>query len=225
MLAIRPPEYFPGLAYMALVVHVDRFVLADTFQYSKRSMQNRGKLRTPQGWQWISVPLKGGQHKRPIAEVAIETRERWIEKHWRAFQYNYRTTPYFEFYEPRFAPFFEREWKHLGALTCASVELLHELMEGSTELVRASELEGQPDTLPAIWEAVGGGTVGALPDTAAHDAQLVPSLKALHFEAPTYRQNFEGFEPEMSTADLLFNYGPEATAMLREGIAVEAEAS
>ncbi len=219
-IAIRPPEYFPGLAYMALVSHVDCFVLADTFQHSKRSMQNRGKLRTPQGWQWISVPLRGGQSGRPLYEVHVETRERWIEKHWRAFQYNYRSTPYFEFYEPDLTPFFERSWERLGPLSCASVELLHRLMKLPTHLVRASELENKPDTPAAIHAAVEGDELVALPDTAVHDARHVSTAHALRFEPPMYRQNFDGFEPGMSAADLLFNYGPAMPAMLEESVQV-----
>ena len=69
MIAIRPPEYFPCLAYAALLLAVDCFVLADTFQYSRQSFQNRTKVRNPQGWQWVSIPLKGGQHGRPICQV------------------------------------------------------------------------------------------------------------------------------------------------------------
>ena len=224
MIALRPPEYFPGLAYMALVQRAGRFVLADTLPYRRRTMQNRGRLRTPQGWQWISVPLKGGQRGRPIAEVRLENRERWLVKHWRSFQYNYRSTPYFEFYEPEVKPFFEREWTHLGALTCASVELLAGLMDLPTPLVRASRLPGAPRTAAAIEEALrASGETAALRVPASGRAEgLSEAEKAggmFHFDAPTYRQNFEGFEPGMSAADLLFNLGPEAAARLREGCA------
>ncbi len=215
--AVRPPEYFPGLAYMALVQAADVFVMADTFRHSRRSMQSRGRLRTPQGWQWISVPLKGGQRGRAIREVAVENRERWLVKHWRSFQYNYRTTPYFEYYEPQVAPFFERTWQQLGALSCASVELLHELLALPTRLVRASALPGRPDTVPAVLEQIEAGALMALPEAAAHDAALVSDVEAFRFDAPMYRQNFDGFEAGLSAADLVFNYGPEAAALLRGG--------
>lgn len=216
-IAIRPPEYFPGQAYMALVAYVDCFVLADTFRRRRRSMQSRAKLRTPQGWQWISVPLRGKQRGRPLYEARIETRERWLAKHWHAFQYNYRSTPYFEFYEPDVTPFFQRTWEHLGALTCASVELLCTLMKLDTRVVRASTLEGCPDRPTAVWEAVGGGEMMTLAGK-AHDAEEDAAWTRLRFDAPSYRQNFDGFEPGMSTVDLLFNRGPETLALLREGL-------
>ena len=147
--AIHSPEYFPRLPYMALVQHVDRFVLADTFEYRGQSFQNRARLRNPQGWQWIAVPLRAHQKRNAIESVTINEDDPWIGKHWRALQYNYRSTPYFEYFEPRLEPFFQEEWTNLGALTCASIELLHELMDLSTQLVRASSLDGAPSSMQA----------------------------------------------------------------------------
>ena len=221
--AVRPPEYLPGLAYMALAAAVDTFVLADTFQYSNKSFQNRAKLRSPQGWHWISVPLHGKQHGRPIREVEIENKRKWTRSHRRSFEYNYRSTPYFEYYEERFVPLFEKQWKRLGALTCASVELLHGLLELDSRLVRASALAGEPTSVPAVLDALeasGQAMLLAPPSAADHDADLVQEAGAFRYEAPSYHQNFAGFEPGMSTADMLFNYGPDTAAMLRDHASV-----
>lgn len=220
MIAVRPPEYFPRLHYMALMQHVDRFVLADTFRYSRQSFQNRSKLRNPQGWQWITVPLAAHQHGRAIRQVAVNRDDPWRGKHWRAFQYNYRSTPYFEYFEPEVEPFFEQTWTHLGALACASVERLHALMGLTTPLVRASELDGAPDTLAGILAAVGKDALASPPEAAPHDAASASEVHVFHYDAPTYHQNFDGFEPGMSAVDLLFNYGPEAAAMLTQGVRV-----
>ena len=222
MIAVRPPEYFPRLRYMALMQAADCFVLADTFQYSRQSFQNRGKLRNPQGWQWITVPLQSGQRGRSINDIEINTSGRWIEKHWRAFQYNYRSTPYFEYFEPDVEPFFETEWTTLGPLTCASVELVHELMGLSTTLVRASALDGAPDTLEGVLAAMERDDLLTPEAAAPHDREGVPGAEVFRFETPEYRQNFDGFEPGMSAVDVLFNYGPEARALLAQGAQVGA---
>ena len=221
-IAVRPPEYFPRLASLALMQQADRFVLADTFQYSRQSFQNRARLRTPprprQAWQWISVPLKGRQHGRPICEVEVDNRTTWARSHWRAFHYNYRTAPFFDHYEEAFRDLFERPWTHLGALTCATTERLHELFGLASTLVRASELPGVPRHLQALVEAAGGGMLLTSGAAAAHDRRHVASVEAVAYREPAYRQNFDGFEPGMSAADLLFNYGPEALSVLRRGV-------
>lgn len=222
MIAVRPPEYFPRLRYMALMQAVDCFVLADTFRYSRQSFQNRSRLRNPQGWQWITVPLQSGQRGRAIRDIEINMRGRWIEKHWRAFQYNYRSTPYFEYFEAQVEPFFERTWDRLGPLTTASVELVHDLMGLSTTLVRASSLDGAPASLEGILAAMNRRDLLAPADAAPHDREVVPALDVFRFETPTYRQNFEGFEPGMSAVDVVFNYGPEARSLLEQGAQVGA---
>jgi hypothetical protein len=224
-IAIRPPEYFPNAAYLALLMHVDHFVLADTFQYSHKSLHNRARLRNPQGWQWVTVPLRGTQHHRAIREVEISDRRKWPRSHWRAFMYNYRSTMYFEFFEDDLAPIFEKRWERLGPLTCATTELLAEFLELETTLVRASDLDDAPDDVPGVLAALGTGDDAELIaplDAARHDAAFAPVVRAFHFEGERYRQNFEGFEPEMTAADLIFNYGPEARSHLRQGARLEA---
>lgn len=225
--AIRPPEYFPRLSYMALVAAVDTFVVADTFQYSNRSFHNRTRLRSPQGWHWVTVPLRGPQHGRPIDRVEIENKRKWPRSHRRSFEYDYRSTMYFEYYEDTFVAIFERTWERLGPLTARSVELLHGLMELDTRLLRASSLPGRPDSVAAVLGALGDGEaeVWAPPAAAPHDAEQVERIKVFHFEEAPYHQNFEGFEPGLSAADMLFNYGPETVSELeRRGQVVPLDA-
>ena len=220
MIAVRPPEYFPRLAYLSVIMHVDHFVLADTFQYSKQTFQNRSKLRNPNGWQWITIPLFH-QHGRAIHDAVIDDNDqRWRERHWRAFMYNYRSTMYFEFFEDTFQPFFDRQWERLGPCTCRSIELTMELLDLQTPVTLASELEGAPDTVEGILTALDAEAdpLVAPPDVAAHDADAADTVQAVRFEHPTYRQNFDGFEVGMSAMDAIFNYGPDARRLIREGV-------
>ncbi len=218
LVAVRPPEYWPGVAYMALLDRADQVVLADTFQYSRQSFQNRARLRTPQGWQWISVPLQGRQHGTPIREVVIWQRPYWLRKHAKALMFNYRGTPYFEFYEPALMDLFEQTWPHLGALTCATVERLAELLRIRTPIVRASDLEGAPNTVADVLARVDASTLLADASQVDHEMDRVTATHGLHIEPPVYTQVFDGFEPGMSALDLLFNYGPAALGMLREAV-------
>ncbi len=215
MIAIRPPAYFPGLAYWALMLHVDRFILADTVPYSRQSFQNRARLRNPTGTQWISVPLLGRHRGTAIAEVPIDTQAPWVGKHRRALAFNYRTTPYYEFYEDELEVFYVQPWTHLGPLTTTSIELTHRLLGMSTPLVKASALPGAPASLEAIFREAGNESLLALPDSLDRDVQIWGEVQPFVFTEPVYRQNFAGFEPGLSILDLLFNYGPETVRMLR----------
>ena len=46
-------------------------------------------------------------------------------------------------------------------------------------------------------------------------------LKFLKFEHPVYKQRYPGFEPNMSTIDLLFNMGPQAGAIIKASGSLE----
>ena len=204
MYAIRPPEYFPGLPFWALMLCCDRFLLAESFQYSRQTFQNRARIRNPTGWQWLTVPLKGGQHGRAIRDVEIDNTVPWRGKHFRALTFNYRTTPYFEFYEERFAGLYAQDWPRLGALTTASIRFVADLFS----LPQPQILSGSDD------DAIGPEGDEVLLES---DASDLPGVR-LRFVEPEYQQNFDGFQPGMSIVDLLFNHGPDAKNVLRSGI-------
>lgn len=214
--AIQAPTYWPDIAYFALMDAVSVFVVADTWPYRRQSAHNRARLRTPQGWQWISVPVQGGQHGKPFGEVTLVADPPWFPKHERAMAYNYRTTPYFEYYELELAPFFSTEFPHLAALNRETIRLLHRLLGLSTTLQFASELPEAPASLAEIAAHVPDHAYLTLPQTAAFDQNVLPEVQVLSVEEKPYRQNFEGFQSGMSVLDLLFNYGPEAVGKWRE---------
>jgi hypothetical protein len=203
---------------MALILEVDRFYLADTFEFSRQSYHNRTRLRNPDGWHWITVPLAWGESTAPLVEVSIQENPIWKDKHWRAIMYDYRSTPYFEFYEDRFRPLFEQEWRTIGEFTSASIVRVCELLEIDTELIRLSEREDPPYTFEAASSVLPTEQLVCLPDAAPYNRQFVPEVRTLSFEAPEYRQNFPGFEAGMSILDVLFNYGPEAVSLISQGV-------
>lgn len=213
--AVHPPEYFPRLGYMALVQHVDHFVLADTFPYRRKSFQDRSKLRNAQGGHWITIPIFGQRDGAPIREVEIKTEGRWREKHWRSFLYDYRTTMYFEYYEPAFRPFFEQTWTRLARCTGRSVELLAELLGLQTTISRASALDPPRSSVNGVVEAINADQLVVSEQDGSEEVPV--AVRSMSYDHPTYRQNFEGFEPGMSAADLVFNYGREAPRILADG--------
>ena len=68
--AIHQPQYLPWLGYFDKIDQVDCFVLLDDVQFKKNEWQNRNRIKTPQGWQWLTVPVI---HRFPqrIDEVRI----------------------------------------------------------------------------------------------------------------------------------------------------------
>lgn len=212
LIAVRPPEYFPGLAYSALMQAAHTFVMADTFQYSRQSFQNRTRIRNSQSWQWVSVPLKGGQHGLPQHAIRVRQESGWKTRHWKAFLFNYSSTPFFEYFAPELRALFKTEWRTLSQLTCQTVKLTHKWLQFDGTVLCASELPGCPATMQDVLECLPASNLVRACGVPEPAARLEHA-----YEHPRYRQAFEGFQTRMSALDLLFNYGPESARILRSG--------
>lgn len=212
LIAVCPPEYFPGLAYAALMQAADIFVLADTFQYSRQSCHNRTRVRNSQSWQWVSVPLKGGQHGLPQYATRVRQESGWRKRHWKAFLFNYGATPFFDYFAPQLQLIYSAEWNTLSQLTCRTAQLTYQWLnlDGSVRL--ASELPGQPACVRDVLACLPAGTL-----VRAHGVPEPAAQMELLYEHPRYWQAFEGFQPRMCALDLLFNYGPDSAHILRTG--------
>jgi len=222
-IAVLPLEYFPPLHSVALMAAADQVLWADTWPYRRQTRQNRSKLRNPNGWQWISLPMWSHQHGRPMHEVKIDGNVPWHERQWRAFMYNYRSTMYFEYFEDDFAPLFDTAPESLQTVTEASTRCTCAFAQIDTPFVRASEhgindLSEVHDVLDADRVWVAHAHQNELDAHADHEAYTVLPP----YEHPTYRQNFDGFETGMAAIDCIFNYGPEATRIIANGLALPA---
>ena len=211
-IVVRPPEYWPALASAALMQAADIVVLADTFQYSRQSLQNRMRIRNPDGWQWVSVPLKAGQHGLPQSQTRIRPVPGWRKRHWKAILFNYSQSPYFACYRDLISTLYLRDWIRLSELNMATSRLIHKWLGGSADLIPATELKGEPCSMEAILDHYPGTELLAPMETPEPY-----SVQRLYFSPSEYRQVFAGFVSGMTVLDLIFNYGPESAGLLRTG--------
>lgn len=92
-IAIVQSNYIPWKGYFDMIAAVDEFILYDDMQFTKNDWRNRNLIKTPQGVQWLSVPV-GQDIRRRIRDV--ELTPSWQSKHWKTLQSNYRRAPFFE---------------------------------------------------------------------------------------------------------------------------------
>ena len=90
---IHQPQYIPWPSYFDKILQSDIFVLLDDVQFQKNGFQNRNKIKTPQGAQWLTMPIKHS-FGQLINEVEIYSNESKI-KHLISLQMNYKKAPYF----------------------------------------------------------------------------------------------------------------------------------
>lgn len=111
LISINQPAYMPWLGYFDRIEASDVHVILDHVQFEKNSLVNRNKVRTPDGWSWLSIPLK---QKGKFGELAINTLEyadygKWKSRHIKSIQANYARAPQFKDIFPEISNLFEIE--------------------------------------------------------------------------------------------------------------------
>ena len=190
------PEYFPGLETMARIAQEDYCVLLDCKQYSRQSFENRCRIRNPDGWQWLTIPLQKSAFGSQIDETCVDKNGSWKNQHLKGLRYNYSTAPFYEYYIDEVSEIILDDAQFLSEVTVRSTQwLCNQLGLVAPTL--------QSKTVISDETPVSIGEEGVVQESLDHS-----------YSHPQYRQNFGGFEAGMSSLDLLFNHGPESIHIL-----------
>jgi len=219
---IHQPQFMPWLGYLDKIDQADLFMVLDTVQFKKNEWQNRNRIRTPNGWQWLTVPVLQRFGQR-IDEVCINPTASWRAEHLRALEMHYARAPYRMQYLPALRALYEQRWDKLCDLNLAVLQWLLGAYGIATPVRLASTMaarEEPTDRLVDLCMAVGATQYVAGPgadgymDKARFEVSGV-RLEMQTFHHPRYRQVYAPFEPNLSAIDLLFMQGPDALALLR----------
>jgi len=222
IITIHQPQYLPWLGYLDKIDKADVFVLLDNIQFKKNEWQNRNRIKTAQGCQWITVPVLY-RFPEKINEVRINNKATWSRKHLQALITNYSKSTYFDNYRSFFEDIFNRNWDRLVDINIEIIKFLINAFEIKTRLVMASDLklrEGSTERLIDICETLNGNTYLAGKDGNKYMDLELFGRKGIEvifqdFKHPVYNQLFGDFEPFMSAIDLLFNCGDNSINILR----------
>ncbi len=222
--AIHQPQYLPWLGYLDKLDSADVFIVLDTVQFKKHEWQNRNRIRTKAGWQWLTVPIIDRFPER-IDRVEINASVDWSRKHRQALRLHYGRAPHWEPLGPALLALLERPWTRLCDLNVAALDLLCDHCGLSTRRLLASGLtarEDPTDRLIDLCRAVGGtaylaGESGPDYMDLGRFAQAGIAVSVQDYRHPAYPQQHTPFVSHLSVVDLLFNCGPESLAILRSG--------
>jgi len=116
-IAILQSNYIPWKGYFDMIASVDEFILYDNMQYTRRDWRNRNQIKTPQGLQWLTVPVQvKGKYDQKIKDTLIYG-EAWVADHWKALEQNYRRAPFFQEVTAWLKPvYFDSRHEHLSEL-------------------------------------------------------------------------------------------------------------
>lgn len=224
--AISQPTYLPWMGYLDLIDQVDVFVILDNVQFAKQTWQQRNRIRTAGGLQWLTVPVKL-HFGQLINEVEIREADFHVD-HLRAIELAYRRAPRFqEYFEGISSSISKRRSSLLVDLNLSLLTWIMEALGIQTPLVRASKL-GQhgkrTELLANVCSELGATEYISPAGSAAYllrEQELLTSrgIEVLfhHYEHPVYQQLHKPFTPFASVIDLMFNESMEALNIIRSG--------
>lgn len=172
--------------------------------YQKQTFRNRCVIDSEGGPLPLTIPVeKPESGSRLIRDLRISQHDHWRHRHWQALVSSYGNTPYFEFYQDDFRPFYEREWQFLLDFNMELLQTCLRLLQMDVRLALTPQF--QRDYGAADWRD--------------RISPKKPYDQDTSFRPAPYYQMFadrHGFLPNLSIADLLFNMGPEGIFVLQD---------
>jgi hypothetical protein len=225
IVSINQPAYIPWLGYFQRIAVSDVHIVLDHVQFEKNSFTNRNKIKTPDGWSWLTVPVKTKNKfgKLPINLVEIDNSTNWRMKHWLTIFHSYSKAPYFHEHSSFFESVYQHEWQYLSDLCGEINNYLLNALRIDTSLLFSSQMvsEGVKDELVLnLCQKVGANTYlsGILGQNYIRKELFeIEGIKVVYqnYHHPDYPQcRGKTFEPHMSIVDLLFNCGSQSRDIL-----------
>ncbi|OAV71144.1 WbqC-like protein family protein [Bacteroidales bacterium Barb6] len=201
------PVYL-ATAYLAPVQYYTKlFRFADVRietceNYLKQTYRNRCTIAAANGTLSLSIPIvKPDTPKCLTKDIRISDHGNWRHLHWNALVSAYSLSPFFEYYEDDFAPFYRRRYNFLFDFNNELLQTVCRLLDMEPRISLTEDY--RPDLPNDFRETI-------CPKHEGTDTTFFPQ---------PYHQVFcdkYSFLPNLSIIDLLFNMGPEAVLILRD---------
>lgn len=217
-IGILQPAYLPWLGFFEQMARSDVFVLYDDVPYNTGSWRNRNRIRTPEGWIWLTVPvLTKGRSGQRIDETEVKANG-WQDKHLRSIRAAYAKAAYFAELMPTLEALLSQDWRLLAELDIALIGWMRERLGIRTEVLRSSALNlpfsGRNQRLIDICRHLGAnvfyeGAAGSAYIETEKFAAAGVEVVYQSYAHPEYPQLHRPFVPYLSALDALMCLGPE----------------
>lgn len=222
IIAGHQPMYAPYLGYFYKIYKSDKFVFLNDVQFTRSNgvihngaAINRNKIKTPNGAQYITVPIEKFKFGSKINEIKISNNKKWKDKQLNILFSSYRRANFFEEVYGFFEQLIIENYEYIYNLNetviiaiCNKIGIHNSFYKSSDILLSTSSTE----RIINITKYLGGNTI--LSGTGAEcyiDKKLVTAqslnLKFTDYKPIIYCQLWGEYIPNMSVLDYLFNCG------------------
>lgn len=195
---LLPSFYFAPIEYYAFAIRTQRIELETHEHFNKQTYRNRCTIMSVNGPIHLSIPVLKSAPKMLMKDVQIAYKDDWNKVHWKGLVSAYQNSPFFEYYDYLFEPFFKGDHESLIELNTGIHRMITKCLSMDQEVSFTSTFSPiESQDFRTLFHAKRGS--------------------GLNWEWPNYQQVFSdrlGFHPNLSILDLIFNLGPSARLYL-----------
>jgi len=225
-ITVLQPGYLPWLGFFEQELSVDKFVLYDDVQYDRRGWRNRNRVKTPDGFAWMTVPVEQkGRFDQLIRDVKIDNERPWRRKHIGTLETFYAKAPYFDEIFRQFMQIIERDWEFLWELDFELIKWMNDVIGIDTPIVLASSLQAEGNKSERLLnicrklkanEYYSGAAARHYLEIEIFEREGI-NVFFQEFEHPTYPQLYGDFISHLSAIDLIMVAAGEAKKIILSG--------
>ena len=209
--------YLPPIEYFVAIANSGRVEIECGEMYQKQSYRTRCHINGANGLLVLTLPVvrsaaKGEEssHKIPVAQLKIDYSKPWLLQHKRALEAAYMSSPFFEYYMDDLYAVLDSGEESLLAMNTRLVHTISELIGIQTPIVMSNGNFIAPGS-----DLLQERGISDFRDS-IHPKKPALLIERLKMNKPYWQvfTNKQGFVPNLSVLDLLFNEGPNAISYL-----------
>ena len=217
---ITQSNYIPWKGYFHSIKKVDKFVVFDDMQYTKRDWRNRNLIKTPQGLKWLTIPvIVKGKFNQPINETKISD-DKWNVKHLNILKENYKKAEHYkEVIDWIESLYIDCRYEYLTDINQYFIYRINEFLNINTEILNSKKFNLDEDRnyrLVKICKELNASEYYTGPAAKNYLDEALFSKNDIilnYFDYSVfkeYKQINGAFEHSVSIIDLIFNIGEDA---------------
>lgn len=223
-LGIMQPYFFPYIGYFQLIKAVDRYVIYDNIQYTKKGWINRNRILQNGSDIYVTIPLQKDSDYLDIKDRFVSSSFDKI-KMLNQIQNNYKKAPYFDLVMPVINDILNYDESNLFLYIFNSVKVICHYLNIKTEFIISSSinidhsLKGEDKVLAICKSLEATDYYNAIGGQELYSKELFKenglNLSFLKTNPMEYKQFGNEFIPYLSILDvMMFNSREDTTMML-----------
>ncbi|MCE3279552.1 MAG: hypothetical protein K0S44_1743 [Bacteroidetes bacterium] len=198
--AILSTAYLGPIQYYQKLMNYPACIIEHHENFIKQTFRSRCDIYSPNGVLTLSIPLEKRNKRQSVKDVKISYEYNWQTLHWRSLESCYRRSPFFEYFEDDFRPFYEeKKFAFLIDLNEAIQQEVLNLLKLKPEYSFTSEYKSTYENADDFRNII------SPKESLEKDPEFEPKIYSQVFE-PRH-----GFIQNLSIVDLLFNEGSRAS--------------